>query len=937
MTAGLARLSWLFQPAPSACLMTNETPETEPAGWWPAALFVAALALLLASSPARDPSLWGHLAAGRALVDGAALPEALAGTPVTKAWAFNAAAYALFNTAGGAALVLAKAALFAGLGLLVLVAARSRGGWWAPVAATSLTLLACAIRLPAAPTAVSYFLFGLALWLLSLRSGPPAWALPLVFVAWANTDPWFTVGLAALALHWLGRAADGAAEGDPPAFRFSWLVLAAAACLLNPDHVRAFALPPELAWLTAGAEPGRITSPFSSAYLNDLGATPAGLAYFALLLFGLVSFAANRSGWRWGRFLPWLGLAVLAGVEARATPYFALVGGPVLAWNLTEALARRGVRTVGPAWRLTGAAVGLGLLASAWPGWLLSPPYEPRRWAFEPPATLQRGAVAVRTWGGLPAGARVLHLTPETAFAFAWHLPAVWGTLDAKRGGITHVVGSGRSRLGEAAVPSRLIFLAGGVAVFGDGTPIRLESLVFADGEPVPDSATADGRPWWHAFFKPAPALSASRDEASLCADLAEAAGRDAAPGQLAAWEGAQIAGLVGAYATWTHADASANLLLRLVLYRPPPPAALPRSRFLRRLDDIPPPLLYRGIRAARRAAVEAPDDAVAHLLLGEAYLRLLHSTAERVWAERLPELGQLRSAQASAALNRALALNPGLARAHLALGALYRDLGYLDLALSHLRAYTTAVRKAGGPDGEADLAPLARAVASARDAHGKEALGKRLLVRAQLAREKGLAGLALELLLGSDYANFGDEGLALELELLLGTGRPKEVRDWTGPQHRDALKASYHWLRAQALAAQGDYTGALDECARLSASLGLKGGLSPTDLRAGVAGLVGKSVLDGAPGWGQGRHLGTAYGRAEALTNLPALGQVMRKKADVSVLSALLLLEVGHIGDAGGVFRETLALWRGGMDFAGRPAAEAWAARLREVKAAPR
>src|SRR5205807_152233 len=110
------------------------------------------------------------------------------------------------------------------------------------------------------------------------------------------------------------------------------------------------------------------------------------------------------------------------------------------------------------------------------------------------------------------------------------------------------------------------------------------------------------------------------------------------------------------------------------------------RKRFVLGEDDVPPALLYLTIRAARRALAVNPSDAQSHLVLGETYLRLLKGTRERVWAEQVPELAQLRRAQASAALNKALALDPALVKAHLTLGQLYQEIGYLEPALRHLR-----------------------------------------------------------------------------------------------------------------------------------------------------------------------------------------------------------------------------------------------------------
>jgi len=49
---------------------------------------------------------------------------------------------------------------------------------------------------------------------------------------------------------------------------------------------------------------------------------------------------------------------------------------------------------------------------------------------------------------------------------------------------------------------------------------------------------------------------------------------------------------------------------------------------------------------------------------------------------------------------------------------------------------------------------------------------------------------------------------MGLELELMLKTGRAKNVRGWTGTEQEAALgSSSYHWLRAYALAALGDYS----------------------------------------------------------------------------------------------------------------------------------
>src|SRR5262249_27966445 len=146
------------------------------------------------------------------------------------------------------------------------------------------------------------------------------------------------------------------------------------------------------------------------------------------------------------------------------------------------------------------------------------------------------------------------------------------------------------------------------------------------------------------------------------------------------------------------------------------------------------------------------PDDAQAYLVLGECYRLLLEATRERAWARYMPELVQLRWAQATTALNRAVALNPRLATAHLRLHELYRQMGYLDLALNHLGTYLELARKArragAEPTPEEDrlqeeLPRLAKGVESRNKEYAEAAPNLRVLDRALLASRAGLAGKA--------------------------------------------------------------------------------------------------------------------------------------------------------------------------------------------------
>src|SRR5262249_2618063 len=141
------------------------------------------------------------------------------------------------------------------------------------------------------------------------------WPVFLLFLVWANLDTWFVVGLAVVALAWLGEALDlPALRGRALTRRAAWLAALIGVCLLTPSFAAAVAVP--AAWRKLGLEgspaamlAGAVVSPFQSTYFSSpFGRSPAGLAYFALLGLGALSFLLNRHGWRWRWLLPWLGL-----------------------------------------------------------------------------------------------------------------------------------------------------------------------------------------------------------------------------------------------------------------------------------------------------------------------------------------------------------------------------------------------------------------------------------------------------------------------------------------------------------------------------------------------------------------------------------------------------------------------------------------------------
>ncbi|MFO0850645.1 MAG: hypothetical protein U0871_19120 [Gemmataceae bacterium] len=481
--------------------------------------YVAGFAFLLASFPARNADLWGRMAAGRGVA-------AAAVGSISPTWLFDLAVYALYSAAGGAGLVIAKAVGVAVTAVLLVRVSRTSGGWLLPVACTVLAILAGGTRMLVQPVTVSVLFLAITVWL-ARRDDRPVWAMAVLFLVWANVDRWFLAGLGVVALTCLGKGLDAGSGGRSVGRRLAGVAALVAVTLLNPGHLHGFPLPAELA--------RGVTSPFSRAYFEAFARNPAGLAFYPLFVLGLLSFLVTRV--RWERLLPWAGMALLATIQARAIPLFAVVAGPVLAWNLQDFFAARpepsGARR--PVLRAAGrglvAVLAIAFLAAAWPGWLQSPPYGRRAWTADPPPGVERGAAAVKDLEGVgPAGSRTLHLSADTAAGFAWFCPNDTAVLDDRlaaaitdlstepagvlaAAGVSRVVASAADRGPRAGVdvlladPDRfpLLHLDGGLGVFGvrrpdappTADPYRGREVDFARlaFRPAADDVAPAGRP----------------------------------------------------------------------------------------------------------------------------------------------------------------------------------------------------------------------------------------------------------------------------------------------------------------------------------------------------------------------------------------------------------------------------------------------------------
>ena len=443
------------------------------------------LAFFLASFAAHNSDVWMHLATGRLIAHG---DYRFGGDPfaftspdhayawVNHAWLPDLIAYGLAQLfggpetpAGGAALVAAKALLVAALAGLMLLAGRYAHTYWIAAVGVSLAVLVMSPRLLLQPHCFSLLFLALTLYLLqpapSETTTARAWprrllAIPFVFLLWVNTDAWFILGpltvalfLAGDCLHNLWPPAD-VGEGRP-----SWdgvkrlaLVLAAGlvACLVNPFHVHAFALPREL-WALMSPEKlegdpqlrSYLFSPFQVGYLTSpaLGLNPAGVAYYLLFLLGLASFYVNRQSWVWWRAIVWLVFALLSAAMARTVPFFAVAGGIVTILNFQDAAAHYfgtepSIEKRWKNWSLWGRvgtlAAGVALLALAWPGWLHGQPEGARTthrvaWAVDMDPSLRRAAEKLndlRRRNVLRDSSHAFNFAPDMADYFAWFCPS---------------------------------------------------------------------------------------------------------------------------------------------------------------------------------------------------------------------------------------------------------------------------------------------------------------------------------------------------------------------------------------------------------------------------------------------------------------------------------------------------------------------------------
>jgi len=306
-------------------------------------LFLWGGLLALATREISDPDLWWHLRTGQLILDTGQIPRAdpfsftVAGQAwIAHEWLSEIFLYALFRWAGLAGPLLAFAAVVTLAFALVYLRTAPRPHL--AVFTTLLGALASAVTWGPRPQMLTLLLASLLLFLLdAYRRGQARvlWAIPPLFLLWANLHSGYFLGLVLLGIRLVGetttrllhRAGVIASAPDltvPQLRRLSIAALASIlAAIVNPNTLELLAYP--FFTLTSRAMQTYIQEWFSPDFHNSR------FWPFALLLFGtFTALSVSRRAVNLTDLLMLLGFGFASLVSARNIPIFALVAPPVL-------------------------------------------------------------------------------------------------------------------------------------------------------------------------------------------------------------------------------------------------------------------------------------------------------------------------------------------------------------------------------------------------------------------------------------------------------------------------------------------------------------------------------------------------------------------------------------------------------------------------------
>jgi tetratricopeptide (TPR) repeat protein len=359
------------------------------------------------------------------------------------------------------------------------------------------------------------------------------------------------------------------------------------------------------------------------------------------------------------------------------------------------------------------------------------------------------------------------------------------------------------------------------------------------------------------------------------------------------------------------------NLVLPLEAAR----TADPRLRFIFMAgqDAGPVSATLLAVRAARVAISKNPDDAQGYLALGKAYYHL--QRCEDHWTGSganlftgTPRANQ-RKVQILAALEHGLKLQQTDPDAHEILVELYRQSGFFDLTLEHLRFATLfAMPRLGENLDQFETrrrqmatagSELEKAVEQLRKKYQEEAADQPLVNKVQIALGHQLGKQALDLLLTADADEISLPAANFQLSLLLATGRTDELRQrLDDPESRDILKRlpSYDDYVLYLKGADGDYAQAEANLAERLVHMEK----APVELALGS--MQQQIFARQQVGMLQGTLAAMLQGlQPGMLQGLNTAVELVRHKADFRVLRGLLALELGDTEAAARQFREAL------------------------------
>lgn len=747
---------------------------------------VVLFAFLSGLFAAKNSDFWQQLAVGRLVTQGqyafGSDPFTLAGDKegwINHNWLFGLVMYLIYQVPGfgGDAVVVIKALVTAGLaGFMLNLAMKPGQRLYVPATTIALAILALSPRLLLQPIVVSMFFLGLTLWLLErprrlVEQGGDSnarptswWLIPAVCAVWVNCDSWFVLGPITVGLYLFGEFFDKSPKVGELGIVLGVSLLA---CLLNPYHVKAFGLPAQLSF-SAGMEALKNDAAFRTQGLTPIqgmyfdtrfGLSPAGMAYFPLILLGIVCFAINWGRTPAWRLTVWLFYLFLSLIHARAIPFFAVVAGPVTALNLLEYLASRpasagnkkGSGRLALAGRVTSLLVGIVVLACGTLGLLQAQPQDDRRIGtgvvIDPLLKETSEKIALLRPGGERTTAAGFNMSPEIVHYMSWFSPAVRGFMDQRlpqfpegasayiaikkalttddegnlvggpgyqepfrKWGIQYLIVHDQDLLRQIPVLTRCLLRGNEWSL----QEVDGRTIVFGWNDPADKTSTerkaldlnnlAFG-PSVRPFTPPLEGSNPTRDSLSILlhGDQDRSPYTAAAATYLALFEASVPAMQRGSARKWETATWVSMIGGFGWMGGPVSNGTMVRALvdgyyvndFMNQHDDGPPAALYLGLRAARRAVADNPADAQAHFYLGETYYSLARRTRERTYGS--PLLQTLRNAQAVACFQQSLQLRPTEV-CHRRLAELFQR-QYSDLRLHHLtQAYQLAREQGGDP-----------------------------------------------------------------------------------------------------------------------------------------------------------------------------------------------------------------------------------------------